>query len=172
VIIYHRQGNTSKSLQLVRQLIKEHSKDAYFQELEGQILMETGQAPGAITAYRQALKLQPRADIMKLQLCHLLVDHGNHNDLNEAIPLLRQLIDRAENISCWRLLATAYGKTNKIGLASWALAEEAYEAEDFVTAKGHAKRAEKQDLGDPRATSRVRDILAQVNEQKPRLRLS
>ncbi|MEI8296033.1 MAG: M48 family metalloprotease [Alphaproteobacteria bacterium] len=166
VVIYHRQGNTDKSLALVRQLINEHPKDAYFHELEGQVLMETGQADGAIAAYSRALKLQPRADIIKLQLCHLLVDRGNQNDLKEAIPLLRQLIDRAENISCWRLLATAYGKAGQIGLASWALAEEAYDMEDFVSAKNHANRAAKQDLQDQRATSRVRDILAQVNEPK------
>jgi len=172
VIIYHRQGNTEKSLQVVRQLVKEDPKDAYFHELEGQVLMETGQIDSAITAYRQALNLKPNSDILKLQLCHLLVDQGSDKNLKEAIPLLRQLIDKKENISCWRLLATAYGKTNQVCLASWALAEEAYEAEDFVTAKGHAMRAQKQPLSDVRATSRIRDILAQVNEKKPQLRLS
>lgn len=171
-IIYHRQGSTEKSLQIIRQLIKENPKDPYFHELEGQIFMETAHAEKAIIAYRQALKLKPTSDILKLQLCHLLVDQENKSCLQEAIPLLRQLIDRRENISCWRLLATAYGKTNQAGLASWALAEEAYEAEDFTTAKGHAKRAEKQNLSDPRAANRVRDILAQVNEKKPQLRLS
>jgi predicted Zn-dependent protease len=166
VIIYHRQGNTEKSLQLARQLIRQDPKDAYFHELEGQVLMETGQAAEATTAYRQALKLKPRSDVLKLQLCHLLVDHGSQSDHNEAILLLRQLIDRGENISPWRLLATVCGKKGDVGLASWALAEEACEAGDFVTAKAHAKRAEKQDLHDPRATRRVRDILAQVSEQK------
>lgn len=168
IIIKHRQGKSSEAILELEQLLKEFPRDAYFYELKGQILAETGRTAEALIAYREAVKIQPKSAILKFELAKLLVDQGKDADLNEAIKLLRQLSDyKHDMISCWRLLATAFGKNNQEALASWSLAEEAYFAEEFTKAKMFAERAQKLGIKDSQASSRVRDILLQVNQPKP-----
>lgn len=166
-IIYHRQRKNSEAMNSLDQLIREFPQDAYFHELKGQILMETGRSTEAIKSYREALKLKPKSAILKVELAKLLVDSQSHADIEEAIKLLRQLSDyRHDLISSWRLLVTAYGKSNQTALASWALAEEAYLEHDFPKAKTFAERAQRLKIADPQASRRIQDILVQVAQEK------
>ena len=65
----------------------------------------------------------------------------------------------------WRLLATAYGKTNQLGEATLALAEEAYLQENYGLAASQANRAKRMLKNNPKAAMRAGDLLSQIKNK-------
>jgi predicted Zn-dependent protease len=143
-IALYRTGQVREALALVDGLIAQAPKDAYFQELKGQILFEEGQTKQAVPPYRQAALLDPESGLIRQALAQALLETGDDRLLDETIGHL-MVASRLEPDSAiiWRLLASAYDRANRPPLLAFALAEEALARGDIRVAKFHADRAER-----------------------------
>lgn len=163
-IALYRQGQFEEALTLINTLLKSHPGDAYFHELKGQVLFEKGEIEGAVPALQKALSLRPHSPLIKIILAHALIERKSAPDSVAAIHLLLPVTQKHPHDfpMAWRLLATAYGKTNQLGEAALALAEEALLQEDYAAATSQAKRAKSLLKSNPKALVRAEDLLRQI----------
>ena len=123
-IANYKDNKLIDSLNEIEELIILRPKNAYFYELKGQFLFETGRLNEAVPAYEQAIKLMPNASLIRLALGQVLTESDNKNDLKKAIHHLSEVVTQDKFIpGAWRLLATAYGKTKNMPMADYAMAE-------------------------------------------------
>ncbi len=159
-VSFYRSSDMNKALPLIDGLIAESPSDAYFHELKGQMLFETGRIEEARTAYREASKLQPTSALLRADYARTLLAKPSSDTLQkEAIALLEQSSQQDPSYnSSWRLLAEAYGKQGVQGKAHLALAEEAAMRDDTDAMRIQAALAiEKLPSGSP-AYLRAQDI--------------
>lgn len=142
-IARHQTGDTAGAVKLADSLIKDEPKNPYLYELRGQILYETGQARLAVASYQEAVRLYPQSALLRVGLGQALIDTGDELMLGEAISQLEAAanIERREPRT-WHLLATAYGRQKNLGMAAYALAEEASVRGDKKESRAQAKRAQ------------------------------
>jgi predicted Zn-dependent protease len=155
----YRSGNIVAALNGLDALQKEEPDNGYFFDLRGQIMFEQGRIPEAITAWRKAVLLEPKAGLIHLSLAlALLQDEKSAPD--EALINLTAARDNGEsdNPQVYHSLAIVYGRQGKEGLAKLSLAEEAELKGDKQFAIDQAKRAEKLLTNDPTSLQRARDI--------------
>ena len=164
-IAYFRAGDLARSLALIDGLIAEHPNDPYFPEQKGQILFENARGSEALVAYRRALDLAPGEPLIRMELANVQIEQGDPALLKPAIQELKEVVrQEPREPDAWRLLGIAYGRDGQIGLASWALAEEAAAAGADKEARRRADEAVKQlPMGSPEWL-RSQDIL---NAPKP-----
>jgi len=165
-IASYRQGQFAESLILIDNLLKDYPKDPYFYELKGQVLFETGDIEEAIPALQKASSLRPHSPLIKIMLAHALIECKSPG-YEEAIKVLLPITQNypQEFPMAWRLLATAYGKTNQLGEASLALAEESTLREDYKSATSQATRAQSLLKSNPKAMTRANDLLHQLKQK-------
>jgi predicted Zn-dependent protease len=158
-IANYRTGKINEALTLLSGLEKSEPNNAWFKELRGQILFEQGRIPEAITAYRSATVLAPKAGLVHLALAQALLQDESKVP-QEALTQLTLARDNGEEDSqqLYRWFAVAYGRQGKEGLAKLNLAEEALLKQDYQFALDQANRAEKLLDADPAAKQRARDI--------------
>lgn len=166
-IALYRQGQFVEALVLIGNLLKDYPKDPYFYELKGQVLFETGEIEEAIPALQKASSLRPHSPLIKIMLAHALIERKFPPGCEEAIKVLLPVTQNhpQEFPMAWRLLATAYGKTNQLGEASLALAEESALREDYKSAISQATRAQSLLKSNPKAMTRARDLLNQLKQK-------
>ncbi|MCK9912355.1 tetratricopeptide repeat protein, partial [Microbacteriaceae bacterium K1510] len=82
----------------------------YFWEVKGDLLMRAGRNRDAIPALRQAIKLDPNASLIRVQLAGALQEDPNPAAVNESVALLRKSLIDDENSRAFRLLANSYYK--------------------------------------------------------------
>lgn len=166
-VAYYRQPDLAKALPLVDGLINEAPEDAYYRELLGQILFENGRTREAIAAYGEAVRLDQNAPLLAIGLAQAQIELGDAADLPAAITHLTSALRREpDNTFAWRLIAVAYGKTNQMGMAALALAEEALIGGRKAVARGQANRAiELLAAGEP-ARLRAEDIKRATEEER------
>lgn len=166
-IALYRQGQFSESLALIEALLRDYSKDPYFYELKGQVLFEMGKIEEAIPALKKASSLRPHSPLIKIMLAHALIESKFPTGCQEAIKVLLPVTQNhpQEFPMAWRLLATAYGRTNQLGEASLALAEEAALREDFKSAISQGTRAKSLLKSNPKAMMRANDLLSQLKQK-------
>lgn len=166
-IAQYRLGQFAPALAQIDSLIKDHPKDPYFYELKGQVLFETGEVDKAISPLQTAASLRPRSSLIKIMLAHALIERKFPAGSAEAISILLPLTQKhpKEYPMAWRLLATAYGKTNQLGEAALALAEEAFLQENPRVAISQANRAKSLLKSNPKALTRAEDLLAETKHK-------
>jgi predicted Zn-dependent protease len=166
-IAHHRQAETGKAIALMDSLIKERPRDPYFHELKGQILYESGRIPGAIEAYRKAVRLAPNQPLIRTSYAQAELDGGTPALLKSAVRNLRVAV-RADdtNPMSWRLLGIAYGKSGNIGRASLALAEYALLIGDKRQVEGNVGRAEHYLKRGSPGWNRIQDIKAELARRR------
>ncbi|QJE72950.1 M48 family metallopeptidase [Aerophototrophica crusticola] len=142
-IALYQKGSVTPALKLVDQLISEEKDNPYFHELKGQILLENGRPAEAVVPYRQAVKLAPEEGLIRSSLGHALLEVGDDRLVKEAMVNLQESA-RLERRSAlvWRLLASAYSRSDMQPQLAYARAEEALARGDVRAAKFHADRAE------------------------------
>ena len=119
--------------------------DPYFHELKGQMLFENGRIAEALPAYQKAVDLAPQEPLLQGELAAAEIESNDPALLNRAIQHLQFALAREpRDSSSWRQLAIAYGRSNKMGESSRALAEEALLQGKLTDALGLAKRAQAQ----------------------------
>jgi predicted Zn-dependent protease len=138
----YRSGRLSEALATMDALIREQPNNAYFHELKGQALLESGRARESIEPLRRAVSLAPGAVPIRAMLGHALVAAGEPRFLEEAIrELSNASIREPEFGEAFRHLATAYGRKGNIGMAELSSAQAFFNAGDLRNAQTQASRA-------------------------------
>jgi predicted Zn-dependent protease len=137
-------GAVEQSLSEVDQLLRLRPDYAYFWELKGDLLMRTGKNLEAIPPLRQALKLDPNASLIRVQLATALQTEASPAAINESVALLRKSLQDDENARAYRLLANSYYKQGKRPEADAMIAQAYFVDGDLKQAQLFAKRAQPQ----------------------------
>lgn len=123
-------------------LIKDRSDYAYFWEVKGDLLMRAGRKAEAIPPLRQALKLAPDANLIRVQLADALQSSGDPTSVNESVALLRKSLIDDQNPRAFRLLSTALYNQGKGPEADAAQAQASFQEGNLQQAQNFAKRAQ------------------------------
>ncbi len=144
-------GAPQQAVAQIDALIREQPNNAYFHELKGQALLETGRPRDAIAPLRRAVALARNPALMRIMLGHALVSTNDAGLRDEAIrELQRGLQTEPDTPDGYRFLALAYAAKGDLALADVASAQSAFAAGDYTTAKQLAARAKlRLPLGSP-----------------------
>lgn len=141
-IAYHEKPDPKKAINEINKLINARPKDAYYHELKGQFLLETGDAKGAVTYYKNAVALSNNHPIILGGYGRALLAAAGKKASPNALKILQASYAKdARNTSVLRDLATAYARSGKNGLASLVTAERYALSGNFKQAKIHSTRA-------------------------------
>ncbi|WP_244536158.1 M48 family metalloprotease [Hyphomicrobium sp. NDB2Meth4] len=135
-------GALEASLAQVDGLIASKPNFPYFWEVKGDLLMRSGRNREAIAPLRQALKLDPSASLIRVQLAGALQEDASPAAVNEAVALLRKSLVDDENSRAFRLLANSYYKQGKRPEADAMIAQAYFLEGDLKQAQLFAKRAQ------------------------------
>ena len=125
-IAYYRQPDLARALPAIDGLIRDFPDNPYYRELKGQMLFENGRVREAIRPYEDAVRLAPAAALLRISLSQVYIESGDPALNKRAIAYLNDASrDEGRDGQVWRLLATAYGRDNQLGMAALSLAEEA-----------------------------------------------
>jgi len=166
----YKDNKITDSLRAIEKLITLRPDNAYFYELKGQFLFETGRLTESVSAYDKAVQLMPNATLIRLALGQVLTESEKTTDLKKAIRHLSEVVAQDRFIpGAWRLLATAYGKTGDIPMADYAMAEFYMLTGNQAEAKKLAKRALNKIPQNSTTYQHLKDILdiTQDKSQKP-----
>ena len=162
-IAYFQNAQISESLTEIDSLLKDFPQDAFFWDLKGQILFESGKISDAAIAYEKAVKLRPDIPLLRVNLAHALIETENKDQLEKAFSeLLRAKTEESDNPFTHRLLAIYHGKKGNTGLVALSLAEMSLEVGDLDTAEQQAKRSLHFLKKDSSNRTRAKDILEEV----------
>ncbi|MEM1399370.1 MAG: M48 family peptidase, partial [Pseudomonadota bacterium] len=136
--------------------------NAFFHELRGQMLMENGRIAEALPSYETSMQLAPGEPLIEMAFAQAALQGDDPAMINRAVSALESATRTPNGATptAFRLLATGYGKTGRLGLSALALAEEAMARGDRQTATQQARRAEGLLEENPPALLRARDIIA------------
>jgi predicted Zn-dependent protease len=135
-------GGAQRSVAEIDGLIAEQPNNAYFHELKGQFLLESGNVSAAIAPLNKAVALHPNSGLMRIMLAQAQIASNNPGLLNEAVSnLKRGLAKETQSALGYRQLAQAYGRMNKIAEADLASAQASFFEGNAEYAKVHAERA-------------------------------
>ena len=150
-IMTYRMGNHKKALRMVDGLIRAAPNYAYFQELKGQIYLETGQGDKAIPPLKAAVAKHPDEGILRVMLGQAILSSKSSRDLSQAVTQLRRgLQDDPDLAVGYRFLAQAYDQLGQRAQAEVATANGYFASGDISSAKAMAARAkEKLPRGSP-----------------------
>ena len=164
-IAYYRIPKLDKALPTIDGLIRDFPKNPYYQELKGQMLFENGRIRDAIAPYEQAVRLDPQAALIRISLSQAYIESNDPSLNKRAIAYLNDAAQsEGREGMLWRLLATAYGRDNQLGMAALSLAEEALADNKKKDARQQAQRA-KQNLPKSSASyARAEEIQREAKE--------
>ncbi|RUY98987.1 M48 family peptidase, partial [Mesorhizobium sp. M7A.F.Ca.CA.002.15.1.1] len=154
-------GNIAAALAKTNALIKAQPKNAYFQELRGDILMKANKPKEAADAYAKAVSLDSaRSGLLPVSVGQALMAVGTPDSLKKAVVQINNGLGRdKENSAGYRYLAQAYGELGDIPGAELATAESHFYSGNYKDAKIFAMRAQQQmKRGEPRWL-RAQDII-------------
>ncbi|GGE26777.1 peptidase M48 [Primorskyibacter flagellatus] len=126
-VAHHRQNQTKKALAAMDRARAARPGDPYYEELRGQILLESRNWGAAANAYAAAMKGDPRNPLIQAGYGHALLALGGADRTRQAIPYLeRAVASDWRNSMALRDLGTAYAKSGNPGMGA------------LVTADAHA----------------------------------
>ena len=164
-IAYYRIPELDRALPTIDGLIRDYPRDPYFRELKGQMLFENGRIAEAVAPYEAALRLDPNAPLLRIELAQVYVENHNPAQNKRAIAYLSDALRfEDKDTDAWHLLATAYGRDNQFGMAALALAEEGLAADNKKNARAEAARAEHLLPKGSAEWARAEAIRAQAND--------
>ena len=162
-IAAYRSGKFDSAVRQIDDLIKTYPDDAFFYELKGQILFETGQAKKAVSAYEKAVALRGKSVLLRIGYAQALIETQERENLLKAAETLEDVSASHARISfVWRLLAIAYGRLDRLDLAAYAQAENAFLSQDDASARLFADKALRLLPESSAAALRTQDILEQL----------
>jgi len=165
-IAYYRIPQLDKALPAIDGLIRDFPKDPYFRELKGQMLFENGRIADAIPPYEEAIRLAPGAPLLRISLAQAYIEANDPAMNKRAIAHLNDALRTEDKeTGAWRLLATAYGRDNQMGMAALALAEEGLSAGKKKVAQQQANRAKALLPKNSAAYNRAENIHRQAGER-------
>ena len=143
-IAYYRRDDLERALPLVDGLIREEPANAYFHELRGQMLFESGRIVESLPSYKESVRLQPKSVLLRVGLARVQLETVDPAQNRPAMEhLLYAVGQERDNPQVWHLLAIGYGREQSYGMSALALAEQAITIGDQETAIQQAHRAQK-----------------------------
>ena len=116
VYAYHKQAFTDKAVAEVDALLKTAPTDPYFNEIKGQVLLESGKPVDAIPPLRIAFA-QSHNPLIAALLGHALISTDNPKDNDEAKTILKQAVARDnQNPFAWYQLGVVYERAGEVEL--------------------------------------------------------
>lgn len=141
-IAYHRLPDKKKSLSEMQRLLEMRPDDAFYHELHGQILLENGDATGAVTAYSKAVDLRPNDPQILAGLGRAQLAIQSQAAARSALDVLKKSYSKDPwNGRMLRDLGVAYAKNDNLGMAAVTTAERYALVSNFREAAIHANRA-------------------------------
>ncbi|MEX2630615.1 MAG: M48 family metalloprotease [Tistlia sp.] len=138
----YRNSSFADALVQVEALIAERPQDPFFQELKGQILLESGKVAEAEGAYGKAVELLPGEPQLRLQLALVQIQTNSPATDQAALENLTKVLAREPgDASAWRLSAIANGRLGNEGMAAMSLAEYNFARGEWRDARGQAEKA-------------------------------
>ena len=162
-IAEHRSGRSSSAQKTMAQLIATHPNDAFYRELQGQILLESRKFSTATKAYASAADLAPSNALILGGYGRSLLARNIKNSNTQALKILqkaRNLDSRDARIL--RDIGTAYARSGQQGQAVLAIAERYALNGNMKNAAIQAKWAEGLLPRGSAAWQRAQDILDAV----------
>ena len=139
---YHKGGYPDKADAEAAALITAQPHDPYFQEIQGQILLEAGKPRLALGPLRAATEGSRSNPLIATTYGHALIATEDKANLPEAIRVLRIATQRDDdNPWAWMQLGTAYEQSGDTARAALATAERAQMTGDQRTAVQSARYA-------------------------------
>ncbi|UTP41502.1 M48 family metalloprotease [Phenylobacterium sp. LH3H17] len=170
-IAYYQMKQPDQSLKLIDALLIEHPKNPYLWELKGQVLFEFGRAKDAEAPQRKSVELKPDAPLLRVNLGQTLIALDEPTKIEEGAAELRKaLTQEDDNAVAWRLLAQAYDKQGKEGLARLATGEYHFALGDAQQARVFAMRAREKLTKDTPEWRRATDIVLTSKPSKDDLK--
>src|SRR5690606_1696073 len=131
-----------RALKMIDALLVEQPENPYLWELKGQILFEFGRAAEAEEPQRRSVELKPDAPLLRINLGQTLIALDDEKKVEEGVGELKHaLAQERDNATGWRILAQAYDKQGKEGLARLATGEYFFSVGDPTQARVFAMRA-------------------------------
>ncbi|WP_053086163.1 M48 family metalloprotease [Nitratireductor soli] len=139
-------GNPGAALKKADALVAELPRNAYLQELRGDILIKANRPLDAANAYAKAIALAPgRPGLLQVGYGQALMATGKPDLVKKAASELQTGLSREpEFANGYRYLAQAYGQLGDIPAAELATAEGHFHSGQYRDAKLFALRAQKQ----------------------------
>jgi predicted Zn-dependent protease len=163
----YRQARLPEALVMIDGLIKEKPNYAYFWELKGQVLLESGRAREALPALRRAVALAPQSGLIRGMLGHALVATDDPGLTNEAIRELSQAALRDQfNAEPYRFLGQAYARKGDIAMAELSSAQYFLRNGAYKEAHNQAFRAQQKFKEGSSGWLKAEDILNEVPPDK------
>jgi len=123
---WHKGAYPDQALGATDALLKAVPGDPYFEELRGQILLESGRPTEAVVPLRLAVAGTHNNPLISSMLGHALVATEDPAHLDEAERVLRTALGRdRDNPFAWYVLGTVYARKGDMPLAALASAEQA-----------------------------------------------
>ena len=123
---FHKSGYPEKADAEAAALIKADPKDAYFLEIQGQILLEAGKPAEALVPLREATARSNNSPLIATTFGHALIATEDKKNYPEAVSVLRRAVQRDDqNPFAWYQLGTVYERTGDTARAMLATAEQA-----------------------------------------------
>jgi len=142
-IAAHRFSRGGDAQSLIDGLIASQPGNAYFWELKGQNLLESGQATAALGPLRKAVGLGSGQPLLKVLYGHALISTGMPANLDLAIKELSDAIKRdPEVLEGYLYLAQAYERKGRTADAELTVAQSYFMAGAYDEAIRIAKRAQ------------------------------
>jgi predicted Zn-dependent protease len=164
-IAYYREPDLARAVPAIDALIREGPRDPYFRELKGQMLFENGHIAEAVVPYEDAVRLDPQAPLLRIELAQVYLETNDPITNKRAIAYLSDALrSEDKDVDAWHLLATAYGRDNQMGMAALSLAEEGLAADNKKNATQQAVRAEQLLPKTSAAHARAQEIHSQAKE--------
>ncbi len=121
---YHVSGSPEKALSEANALVAVDPHDAYFLELKGQILLESGRPADAIAPLREATERSGDAPLIASMLGHALIATEVPENFTEAKQVLKAAVGRDnDNPFAWYQLGMIYDQEGDPARAALATAE-------------------------------------------------
>lgn len=141
-ITTYRHGDLRTAVFQIDSLIQVEPNNAYFHELKGQALLESGQATAAIAPLRRAVQLARNPALIQVMLGQALIAANDPKLADEAVSLLRAALTREPEVpEGYTQLAMAFGRKGDLAQADLASAQAAAARGDMKTARDLAIRA-------------------------------
>ncbi len=132
---WHKSAYPDRALYEVEKLLASAPNDPYFLELQGQILLESGNPEGALTPLRKAVKLTNNQPLIASLFGHALVATEDEQHLAEASEILKAAVTKDNrNPFAWYQLGVVYSQKGDKPRAQLATAESALLQRNYPTA--------------------------------------
>jgi len=159
-IAEHRSGRSSTAQQTIAQLVTDHPNDAFYRELQGQILSESLEFSAATKAYASAAKLAPSNALILGGYGRSLLAQNTKSSNAQALKILQKARNlESRDARILRDIGTAYARNGQQGRAFLAIAERYALQGDMQNAAIQAKRAEDLLPRGSAARQKAQDIL-------------